>query len=85
MFFHIFIIRGYNMSIVENLRIKYQHLKNLLDAKKDESGTVPFSSKFIGSIQDFIIISNIEALSDEELLSTFSAEDINHLISSIDS
>ena len=73
------------MSIVENLRIKYQHLKSLLDAKKDESGTVPFSSKFIGSIQDFNIISNIETLSDEELLSTFSAEDINHLISSIDS
>lgn len=73
------------MEKIKELRSKYQRLQETLETKKDENGVIPLKSQFIGSIQDFIILDNIDELSDEEIFANYALADIEHAITAIDS
>lgn len=73
------------MEKAKELRIKYQKLRETLEKKKDENGLIPVKSQFIGSIQDFILLDNIDELSDKEIAEKYPIADIEHAIVAIDS
>lgn len=73
------------LNKISELKEKYEILKRKLNSKREPDGKIPLKEQFIGTIEDFNIITKaLETLSDEEIVQHYSLEEIEHLIQTID-
>lgn len=74
-----------NIETVKKLRDKFSELEaKLAEEKEKNDGKIPLKKQFLASITDFAIIEKMHRLTDEELLSSYGIEGIEHLITTIE-